>query len=137
MIGYILISITWNWSLVFRSRLDMPSEKLFYYITNVSKSHKLRVLVSSVYRMPSFKQKCCAFPCKAFFSGNFGVIKNPGDRDLRCRICQASCTLVITKRCFVLPRVTCRLLRIGAILSLFRLAKRCPGNLNNQVTNVR
>ena len=71
------------------------------------------------------------------FSGNFGVIKNPGDRDLRCRICQASCTLVITKRCFVLPRVTCRLLRIGAILSLFRLAKRCPGNLNNQVTNVR
>lgn len=52
--------------------------------------------------------------------------------DLRCRSCQASCTFVITKLRFVLPKVTCRLLRIGAIISLFRPAK-CFRETNKQV----
>lgn len=80
-------------------------------------------LHSPVYGMPVVKQKCCAFPCKAFFCVNFGVKKDPGDRDLRCRICQASCTFVITKLRFVLKRWLADCCRIGAILSLFRPAK--------------
>ena len=49
--------------------------KPFYQITKVSKSHKLRVHISSVCRMLPFKEKCCAFLRKAVYGDNFGVIK--------------------------------------------------------------
>ncbi|MDE6560197.1 MAG: hypothetical protein K2K75_02325 [Muribaculaceae bacterium] len=65
---------------------------------------------------------CCAFLPGAAVAANFVVKKATEDIELRYRFCQASCAFVITK-------ATCRLLRIGAIPSLFRFAKVYPGAL--------
>ncbi|EDO11778.1 hypothetical protein BACOVA_02272 [Bacteroides ovatus ATCC 8483] len=53
---------------------------------------------------------CCPFLCNTFPYDNFGAKSVREHIGLRCRFCQASCTFVITKLRFVLPKVTCRLL---------------------------
>ena len=53
-----------------------------------------------------------------------GCEKTREDIELRCRICQASCTFVATKLRFVSTKVTCRLLPHRSDFSLFRLAKK-------------
>lgn len=74
-------------------------------------------------KISATKERFCEFRFKAFLIVIFEVKIYWEYINLRYRTCQASCTFVITKLRFVVTKVTCRLLRIGAISSLFRPAK--------------
>lgn len=113
-------------------RASENQHRLFRHIGNQGASvlgHSLPETLVAMTSPP--KVFCCQFHCMAHGCGNFGSGMTPEGIELRCRICQASCTLVITKLCFVLIRVTCRLLCSGAISSLFRPAKEVSGTLSN------
>lgn len=62
-------------------------------------AYRVKVTLVREYRLQKF---CCAFLSGRSFSGNFVVKRTLEDIELRCRICQASCTFVITKLRFVL-----------------------------------
>ena len=110
--GIVIPPILGNWDkLLYVPVISMPK-----YFSLLS----IRYLSTQI---PTIKEKYCGFCCKTFRIGIFEVKMRWGYINLRFRICQASCTFVITKLRFVVTKVTCRLLRIGAISSLFRPAK--------------
>lgn len=106
-------------------RASENQHRLSRYIGNQGASVLGHPLLETLAAMTSpFKVFCCQFHCMAHGCGNFGSGMTPEGIELRCRICQASCTFVATKLRFVSTKVTCRLLPHRSDFSLFRLAKK-------------